>query len=183
MTTIRWFLLLLFMTLNTNSASPSIEEEFVILNRSQFTAIAVYIGTEMGRNWAADITNKVIWGSVKNPNFLVNWTLGSIIRGRNLVEALPIAGKRGAQIGAVVAAVCAPVAFDAVISIWKSCKKTLRPLWDDDIPKREKATTWDRIITSIMGAGISGGIIWIFPLRDILRLNPQPVSSAAIPGR
>lgn len=162
MTSIRWFLLLFFMTLNTNSASSSIEEEFTILNRSQFTAIAVYMGTEMGRNWAVDITDQLIAGTIKNPNFLVNWTVGSIIRGRNLSEALPIAGKRGAQAGAIIAAVCAPLAFDAVISIWKSCKRTLRPLWDDDIPKKEKATTWDRMITSIMGVGVSGGIIWIF---------------------
>ena len=116
----------------------------------------------MGENWAVDMAQKSIANTVKNPNRLFDWTVGSYIRSKSLQEAIPIAAKQGTQIGAVIGAVLAPLIWDCSISVYKSYKRVLRPLWEETIPKKEIATIWDKIVfggvTSISFVAVLYGI-------------------------
>lgn len=149
--------LFLLCTFSDVGKTTSIDNELLTLNKSQFTAGAVILGMRMGESWAADITHKVITGTVKNNSLLLDWTVGSAIRGKTLLEALPIAGKKGSQMGAVTAAILAPIVWDCSVSMYKSCKRTLRPLWDKTIPEKETPTLWDKIVAGT--AVISGSMI------------------------
>jgi hypothetical protein len=133
-----------FVFLFISGTINSLEKESLLINKSQFIAASVYVGMRMGENWAVDIAQKSITKTVSSNNPFFEWTVGSAIRGQTLLTALPIAAKLGAQNGAIVAAVIAPIIWDCSVSICKSCKKTLSPLLDDPISIQEKPTTWDK---------------------------------------
>lgn len=133
------------------------------ISKAAVTGVAVYIGTEMGRNWAVDLTSKVIRDSVKNPSFLFNWTVGSAIRGRSLLEAIPIAEKSGAKIGAITASVCTPLAIDFTIhaaSSWEKVGQYLNERYLEDKKDAKKPSRKDVLMVG-SNIAIFGGIIGI----------------------
>lgn len=159
-------LTLLIITVKNPHASDWSETSVKVktsISRAAVTACAVYIGTELGKNWAVDITSKVIMDSVKNPNFLFNWTVGSAIRGRSLLEAIPIAEKSGAKSGAITAAVCTPLVIDFTLhaaSSWGEVWQYLNERYLEDKKDAKKPSRKDVLMVG-SNVAMFGGIIGI----------------------
>lgn len=113
------------------------------ITRASFVTAAVGAGTWLGENWAVDLTTKVVKKSINSGPPLFNWTIGSAVRGRTLIEAIPVASKRGALLGAIGAAFLAPLIWDCGESVGNSCEKIYEG----------KGTTTDYAATGATGLG------------------------------
>lgn len=137
------------------SMNDDVETYKTGFTRAGVVATSVAVGAWLGEKWAVDITTKIIKKSINSGPPLFDLTIGSAIKGRSLIEAIPIAAKTGTVVGGVTAAFLVPVAWDCGTSVSYSFKRVYNALSKNIVSEQEQATKKDYIaagVTSLSAA-------------------------------
>lgn len=153
--------LFMFILLTQNLQAAEKDDYKGAFCRATFVATAVKAGAWLGENWAVDITTKIIRKNINSGPPFFNMTVGSSIRGRTLIDAIPIAAKKGAIVGAIAAGAMAPIIWDCSEPVAKSFLKIKNKLTEANISPEEEPNTTDY---TVAGLTVTGGFLILYSI-------------------
>ncbi len=120
-----------------------------MISRKSFTLVCGFLGANCGANWTVDHTTKFIH-SLHSDSKLFDLTFGSFVRGKTIIEAIPLAERYGASVGCIMGvSLLAPFILDYMpimtSSVISSISKITRFFFVDGVPMDQRPSARDYV--------------------------------------
>lgn len=129
---------------NPQKEEEKIEEIYAAyLTKNSFVIGTTVFLTSRCEEWAVNVATSFVQDTGKSSNVLLDWTVSSALRGKTILEVLPIAQKTGKVIGITLGVVVAPIVWDCGVVLLRSSNKVIRYALQDEVSENQVPTKRD----------------------------------------